>query len=179
MRHVLYALLGGIAVVCLILAFLAFRYFEPAIGFTYYEPTYLPAHVSITAKRIDIIHGGTTVEQNFRTEDWVYEIREQQAGYATTIGTADQNYDSKSAKPTCVIRLSPQKTQYRLCHWIDYGRIDVHEIKFTKNNTFINAQIPTDPQQPLTLQDTDKFVDSFRQRSTIGIPVSRCDASIC
>jgi hypothetical protein len=185
MRRILYILLGLLALIFLVLAFLLFRYFEPDVGFKYYEPAYLPPGVSIKEKRIDITHmlgaseTSTSVEQNFRTENWVYEIQEYPADYTTTIGTADQNYDPKSVKPTCDSRRSPGETQYRLCHWIDYGRIDVHEVKFIKDGTFVNVQIPTTLQQPVTIQEIDRFVDSFQQRSTIGIPVLRCGGSIC
>lgn len=176
MRRILYVFLSLILLALLVVGFLVFRYFEPDVGFAYYEPVYLPPGVSIKEKRISIIGDGpnnTAVEQNFRTEDWVYEIQEYKTDATATIGTADQNYNPKSNQPTCDIRVSPQKVQYRLCHWIDYGRIDVHELKFTKSTTFINVQMPTTLQQGVTIQDIDKFVDSFHQKSTLGLPVLR------
>jgi len=176
MRRILYMLLGLVALILLVLAFFVFRYLEPDVGFRYYEPAYLPPGVSIKEKRISVIGDGannTAVEQNFRTENWVYEIQEYRAEYTDTIGGADQNYDPKSTQPTCNTRVSPEKMLYRLCHWIDYGRIDVHEVKFIKNGTFVNVQIPTILQQQVTIQEIDKFVDSFQQKSTIGLPVLR------
>jgi len=67
--------------------------------------------------------------------------------------------------------------QYRICHWIDYGRIDVHEVKFTKSATFINIQIPSSINEPISLQQIDQFVDSFKKASTIGFPVLRSNGS--
>lgn len=152
--------------------FVVYRTFNPAVGFKYYEPSYLPKDVSIKAKRISINkYAPTQVEQNFRTEDWVYSIREYKA--TDSIGTAEQNYDAKSIKPTCNIEISSKMTKYRLCHWIDYGKIGVHEIKFTKDGTFINAQIPTKTSEVISIDEINKFVDSFSKKSTIGLPVLR------
>lgn len=154
------------------MGFVAYYTFNPPVGFAYYEPAYLPAGVSIKAKRIAINrYAPTQVEQNFRTEDWVYSIREYKANAG--IGTAGQNYDQKSVKPTCNIETSPAMTKYRLCHWIDYGKIDVHEIKFVKSGTFINAQIPSKTSQAISIQEIGRFVDSFNKKSTAGLPVLR------
>lgn len=150
--------------------------FNPSVGFTYYEPSYLPPHVSVKAKRKYFGPSLTQIEQNFRTEDWVYSIREYSTNNSpkiTSIGTADQNYNPQSPKPTCSILASPAKVRYRVCHWIDYGRIDVHEIKFVKGNTFINALLPTTLDDHLSTEDINKFVDSFTRKSSIGLPVLR------
>lgn len=155
----------------LVIGYVIFRQFNPSIGFNYYEPSYLPPNVSIKAQRVSITRGDIQVEQNFRTEDWVYSIREYKAG--EPIGTADQNYDPQSIKPTCSLRTSPAQMQYRICHWVDYGRIDVHEVKFIKDGTFIDTQIPSSIDKPISLQQIDQFVDSFKKASTIGFPVLR------
>lgn len=156
--------------VILIIGWFVFRWLNPSVGFAYFEPSYLPPNVSIKAKRISInSYAPTHVEQNFRTEDWVYSISESKAD--ESIGSADQNYDDKSTKPTCIIEISPAKTRYRLCHWIDYGKIDVHEVKFIKDGTFINAQIPTTTNEKISVEEIGKFVDSFHKKSTIGLPV--------
>jgi len=44
----------------------------------------------------------------------------------------DRDYDVTSVKPTCSILTSQAQQQYRLCHWVDYGRISVYEVKFIK-----------------------------------------------
>lgn len=156
----------------LVIGFITFRNFNSGVRFTYYEPSYLPRGVSIKAERISINkYAPTQVEQNFRTEDWVYSIREYKANEA--IGTAQQNYDEKSINPTCNTKTSSAMTKYRLCHWIDYGKIDVHEIKFAKGGTFINAQIPTKTNQEVSEEEIDRFVDSFEKKNTIGLPVLR------
>ncbi len=144
-------------------------YFYAAVDFKYYEPSYFLPNVSIKEKRIDIGPGRVAAEQNFRTVDWVYSITEYKAN--ELIGSAGQNYDPKSVRPTCSIQDSLENIQYRLCHWIDYGRIDVHEIKFIKDGTFINIQIPTTINQQINIAEIDRFVDSFKQRSTFGLPV--------
>lgn len=132
----------------------------------------MPPNVSIKARRISIMsHSSTAVEQNFRTTDWVYEIQEYKAD--SSIGFAEQNYDPTSIKPTCDILTSPGRQQYRLCHWIDYGRIDVHQVIFIKDGTYIRSDIPTTLQERITVQQIGKYVDSFKQKSTIGLPVLR------
>ncbi len=159
----------------LAIGYVIFRFFNPSVGFTYYEPSYVPANISVKTKRISITRGNVQVEQDFRTEDWVYSISEYKSD--ESIGDAKQNYDPKSITPTCEIRISPVKTQYRLCHWIDYGKIDVHEIKFIKNGTFIDAQIPTELKDQITVDQLDTFVDSFKKKSTIGLPVLRSNGA--
>lgn len=167
-------LLLGILIIALVVAtYIIFRLFNPSVGFKYYEPSYLPLDVSVKAKRISIARGYIQVEQNFRREDWVYSIREDKADGFHTIGTADQNYDDKSVKPTCFINSSPANMRYRLCHWIDYGRIDVHEVSFIKEGTFVYSQIPTTTSQQISTQDIEKYIDSFKRKSTAGLPILR------
>lgn len=151
-----------------------FRIHNPSVGFTYYEPSYLPAGVSVKDKRILVTAatGNTSVGQNFRTEDWVYSIHEYQAGIQT-IGTAAQNYDSTSQKPTCSIKKSSAGMQYRLCHWIDYGRINVYQVRFIKNGTFVHSLIPAYIPQTISEPDIDTYVDSFAAKSTTGITAHR------
>jgi hypothetical protein len=145
------------------------RLFNPDIGFVYFEPSYLPYNTSVKAKRITISASYTTVEQNFRTEDWVYSIIERKA--VEPIGTTDQNYDAQSIKPTCTIEISPNTIRFRVCHWVDYGRINVHEIIFIKDGTYIYSQIPTALDQEITIQEAGKYVDSFERKMTFGFPV--------
>ena len=159
------------AIGLVIVGWFVFRWFNPNVGFTYYEPAYVPPNVAIEARRINITPRSTMVEQDFRTVDWVYEIQEYKA--AGSIGTAEQNYDPKSVKPTCDILTSPAKQQYRLCHWIDYGRIDVHQVIFIKNGTYVRSEIPTTVQQQITIQQINKYVDSFKRHSTFDIHVLR------
>lgn len=158
-----------IAVAIVLIGYVALRLLRPGIGFTYYQPGYLPPGVSIKARRITIIRNDASVEQDFRTNDWVYEIQEYKA--RTSIGTAAQNYDPKSVKPTCSLLTSPVGQHYRLCHWVDYGQIDLHQVIFIKSGTYIRADIPTSLQQPISTAEINKFVDSFKHASTRGLPV--------
>jgi hypothetical protein len=157
----------------LVIGFIVFRHINPSVGFRYYEPSYLPPNVSIREKRIDISESNVSVDQNFRTEDWVYSIIEDKDDGSSSIGTANQDYDAKSVGPTCNIQNSPEKMKYRVCHWIDYGRINVHEVIFIKNGTYIYSAIPTTTDQEISPQETGKYVDSFTPKSTIGLPVLR------
>lgn len=159
------------AVILLIIIFVLNQILNPSVGFTYFQPAYLPPNVSITARRISINSVNTTVDQDFRTVDWVYGINEYKA--TDSIGTASQNYNPASIKPTCSLLVSPGRQQYRLCHWIDYGRINVHQVVFIKDGTFVSSDIPTTLQQPISIQQIGRFVDSFKPKSTWGLPVLR------
>ena len=99
-------------------------YLSAHLGFTYFEPDYLPPGISIKAKRIDVSHGSIIhgVEDNFRTENWVYGIGEagtvgspSAASDDAYIGAADQNYDMNSIQPTCNFIASPKGQRFRLC----------------------------------------------------------------
>lgn len=163
------ALLSICVILVLVVGWFIFRLFNPSVGFSYYQPSYLPPTVSIKARRISVLPSSKEVEQDFRTVDWVYEIQEYKAN--SSIGTAQQDYNPKSVEPTCDILTSPAKQRYRLCHWIDYGHIDVHQVIFIKNGTYIRSDIPTTLQQQITIPQIGKYVDSFKQKSTIGLPV--------
>ncbi len=156
-----------------IIAYALFKTNNPSIGFAYFEPSILPPTVSIKQKRISIAHGFISVEQNFRTEDWVYSIREYSSDRLNTIGTANQDYDPKSVKPTCTIQITPAQMHYRLCHWVDYGRIDVHEVIFIKDTTRIYSQIPSKTDQDISVDQIEKYIDSFQRKNTTGFPVLR------
>lgn len=165
-------------ILVVLLAVVVFRYFNPSLGFKYFEPSYLPPGISIKQKRISIMpRGYIEAEQDFRTVDWVYEIMEYKADEPvdgnSSIGTANQNYNTDSVEPTCDILSSGKGQQYRLCHWIDYGRIGVYEVKFIKDGTFIDSQIPTTLQQKITINEIRQYVDSFKSKWTLGMPVLR------
>lgn len=115
------------------------------------------------------------VEQNFRTEDWVYVIQEESADKSSTIGTANQDYDPSSEIPTCRIQNTTADVRYRLCHWVDYGRINVHEVDFIKDGTRVYSQIPTQTNQAISIDQIEKYIDSFRQKRTLGFPILRSD----
>lgn len=151
-------------------------YLTPPVDFTYYEPTSLPPGMSIQQKRVTVLSpvGSSTrtfsAGQNFRTEDWVYEIY-QYRDKGLAIESALQDFDASSVKPTCSFYTSPGRQYYRLCHWVDYGRIGVYEIKFTRGGTRFDVRMPTEVNQKLSLEEINKFVDSFTPKSTFGLPV--------
>jgi hypothetical protein len=151
------------------------RVINPPLPFKYFEPAYLPPGVSVKAKRISVTRGSTEAEQNFRTEDWVYSIREYKA--TEGIGQAKQDYDARSIQPTCILLTTSKGMPFRLCHWTDYGRIGVYEVKFIKEGTFVNAQIPTTLQQRISSHQMATFVDSFARKSSRGFPVLRSNGA--
>lgn len=135
-------------------------------GFQYYEPTKLPDGFHITQKRILIYkpHGRTNsiqAEMNLRTEDWVYEISEQNNGGTNGPSTTLANYNPASIKPTCRQVETSQHQSYRLCHWIDYGRIGVYQVQFVKGKTFIGTTFPGTTTSVVPVNAISTYVDSF------------------
>jgi hypothetical protein len=107
---------------------------------------------------------------NLRAEDWVYAIREWRATSENT--TTDlNNFDPTSIVPTCAERKSTDGQQYRLCHWLDYGKISVYEVKFIKKGVFIDTTFPTTIQKPIVLDELNGYVDSFSPANLDGIPI--------
>lgn len=156
------------------IAYAVFRYYNPTLGFKYFEPAYLPPHVQVIEKRVSITRGHASVQQNLRAVDWVYAINEYKAGtLGYTQQVVEENYDPTSVKPTCHAAQTAAGMQYRVCHWIDYGFINVHEVKFIKEGTQVRALIPTKVSQGIPIPQIEKFVDSFERKSTLGIPVQR------
>lgn len=163
--------------IVLVIGIFLFVRASTVLDFTYYEPSYVPPHTAILQKRIvvwrpepsqDIVL--RSAELNFRTEDWVYAIREwKHDGQA--IPEARQNYDETSEKPTCSFYDTAKGQRFRLCHWVDYQAIDVHEVKFIKGTTFFDIQIPTKLTEKISVDELRKFVDSFEPKSTFGVPV--------
>lgn len=161
----------AVFLVLIILAFFLYRSHQssgpladPKYGFKYLEPTKLPPEVSIVGKRISVMSEagkiyGVQTEINLRPVDWVYAIRESKSDGPAPVASA-QGYDPNSVKPSC----SQEKTakhSYRLCHWIDYGKIKVYEVKFTQDGTYISAEIPLETNGQISISSLNSFVDSF------------------
>lgn len=150
------------------------------VGFKlqYYQPTKLPLGIKITDKRVVINYFdgkfyGTSVDLNFRTEDWVYSIQETKtnSNNAKYISTDLENYDPNSIGVTCKQEISDLGQQYRLCHWIDYGKISVYEIKFIKNETFIETEFPSTLEQTISVAAISNYVDSFVKANVVGFKI--------
>lgn len=147
-------------------------------GFQFYRPTYLPAGMHITEKRIDILRPdgeflGIQAEMNFRTVDWVYAIQESRAStndspLPDTITTTLHNYDPASNDFTCEQQLSPKGQSYRLCHSVDYGKIGVFEVNFVKGGTYIGTRFPTAVGRTIPLDQINTYVDSFVKAKASG-----------
>lgn len=147
-------------------------------GFQYYKPAELPAGFHITAKRIDISNPdgkllGIDVELNLRTQDWVYDIMEYRVGSGDAQNTRTKltNYSPASVGVTCRQVTSPAKQVYRLCHWIDYGRISVYQVNFIKGNTFIDTNFPGTKSSVVSVSSISTYVDSFVAANATGFPI--------
>ncbi len=146
-------------------------------GFQYYKPTELPAGFHITDKRIDILSPdgklfGIDAEMNLRTEDWVYSITESKVMEGDSdVYTSLNNYDPSSIGVTCRQGHSPKLQLYRLCHWVDYGRISVYEVKFIRGNTYINTDFPGKTSSVVPVSVIDRYVDSFVKGSATGFKI--------
>jgi hypothetical protein len=152
---------------------------DPVVGFQMLEPTKLPPGIKITDKRLSFKHSAphkirnVSAELNFRTEDWVYSIQESKAEAGDNEDTVTdlRNFDQSSVMPTCTQGKTPKGQAYRLCHWIDYGRINVYEVKNVQQGVFIDTLFPTSLQKPITIEDIDAYVDSFKPTSPAGLPI--------
>jgi hypothetical protein len=150
---------------------------NPKYGFPYYKPTMLPSGFSITKKRIDLglQPQFMAAEMNLRDTDWVYEIRETNGSYADPTATdidAD-NYNPSSISVTCTQRSSPKGQGYRLCHWVDYGKVSVYEVKFIKlenmdHITLVETEFPSTTNRVLSAQELNTYVDSFIKARATG-----------
>ncbi|HUC89183.1 MAG TPA: hypothetical protein VMR45_00090, partial [Patescibacteria group bacterium] len=74
--------------------------------------------------------------------------------------------------PTCMEEVSSKGQQYRLCHWLDYEKISVYEVKLIKQGVLIEATFPTTPQEPILLNELGTFVDSFKPGNPQDVPIS-------
>lgn len=154
---------------------------DPVAGFTMLQPTALPLGIKITDRRLSMDHDSQThktikyvsAELNFRTEDWVYSIYESklEAGAADETVTDLRNFDQSSVLPTCTQGTSPKGQIYRLCHWIDYGRISVYEVKNIQQGVYIRTMFPASLQKPITIKQVDSYVDSFKPIDPTGLPI--------
>jgi hypothetical protein len=160
---------------------------DPHVGFRMYEPVKMPQGFRITDKRISIRHASfydsesgnpnklvnASLEMNLRTTDWVYAINERRASDKDkeSVATKLTNYDTLSNDPTCRQDASPKGQQFRLCHWVDYGKISVFEVRFIKGTTFINTTFPSTLDKPMSLDAIHNYVDSFSEKDPEGLPI--------
>jgi len=138
---------------------------DSKLGFQFYEPGFLPSGFRVTDKRVSVFESGGKVrgvaaEMNFRTEDWAYGILESRHA-GQDVHTDLRNFDPTSKEVTCTQGASPSNKAYRLCHWLDYGRISVYEIQFVQEGTFIDVQFPAAKDVAIHGADIEKFIDSF------------------
>lgn len=129
-------------------------------------------------RRIDIVNPdgklyGISADLNLRTEDWVYSIGEFKASVSPAdTTTALYDYDPNSTGVTCIQEQTPRKRQYRLCHWIDYGRISVYEVNFVEGSTYITTTFPANLHQDVPNSQFDEYVDSFAPANTFGFTIT-------
>lgn len=149
---------------------------DSKLGFQYLYPAQLPRGIHIVSQRIDASHspGGqfasVAAEMTFRQEDWVYGIRETKLK-GENIPTQLNNYSVASTKPSCKQVAMSHQSSFRLCHWIDYGRISVFEVKLVKAGVYIEATLPTSIDKPITESELRTFVSSFEPADPSGLPI--------
>jgi hypothetical protein len=141
--------------------------FDPKWGFQFYVPQQLPSGIHATGSRIDVGSSdgkifGVSAEMNYGTTNWIYSLSEYRSD-GTQERTSLRNFDTNSVLPTCTQRVTRANQDYRLCHWIDYGRISVYEIKFTKNGTAFHSAFPAKKGQVIPMSELDAYVDSFKK----------------
>jgi hypothetical protein len=147
------------------------------VGFQFLVPTQLPNGFHITGKWINIEHGASgalrsvSVEMNLRAEDGVYDIQESQATNEDT-STSLRNFNPMSVSPTCTSKESLKGKQYRLCHWVDYGKISVYEVEVIIQGVYIHTSFPTTRDHVISDEELGAFVDSFVPSDPGGIPIS-------
>jgi len=165
----------GVVLLVIALPWAVYDHVQHQVDFQFYEPTQLPVGVSIRQKRLDRGgYGGSPVriELDFRRVDWVYSVDELKATNARhDTMTTLHNYDPTSVGVTCTQRHTASGMSYRLCHWIDYGRINVYQINFVKGGTYVTCQMPNESKTVISVASLDAFVDSFKPASTAGLPV--------
>lgn len=141
-------------------------------GFQPYKPQKLPNGQRITASRMSVSQSngkvyGISVGMNLRPapHNWVYSISERRAhlyeGDTQRVTTGLRNFDASSKEPTCTQRVTPEKRSYRLCHWTDYERINVYEVNFIQEKTFISTKFPANIDHSIAAHELDEYVDSF------------------
>lgn len=141
-------------------------------GFQFYRPGFLPPSFRITEERVSVSESngkvfGVSAGLNFRTEDWVYSIQESKAA-SQEATTSLRNFDPTSKEVTCGQETSPKGIAYRLCHWVDYDKISVYELKFVKDSTYIDVKLPAAKDAIVADVDLDRFVDSFKEADAPG-----------
>jgi hypothetical protein len=138
---------------------------DPKWGFQFYVPQKLPYGFRITDSRISVGSSdgkvfGIGAEMNFGTKNWIYSLSESRN--TEDYKHADsQNFNPDSVNPTCMQRITKSHQEYRLCHWLDYDRISVYEIKFIKGNVNFDTNFPAKKGQIIPMSELDTYVDSF------------------
>lgn len=140
---------------------------DPKWGFQFYTPQQLPSGFRVAGSRISVGSSdgkifGVSAEMNYGTTNWIYSLSEYRND-GTQERTSLRNFDTNSVSPTCTQRVTRANQDYRLCHWIDYGRISVYEIKFVKNGTAFNSTFPAKKGQIIPMMELDAYVDSFEK----------------
>jgi hypothetical protein len=149
---------------------------DSKVGFQYLYPTKLPSGFSIKSQRISLSHSkphqlsSLAVEMNLRTSDWVYSIQESKyTNEDLTVKTDD--YDSSSIEHTCKDTKTQNNRTYKVCHWVDYKKINVFQVEFVQGNTLVDTKFPTPLDRTLTTEDFDTFINSFVSRKVPELPI--------
>lgn len=148
---------------------------DAKLGFQYLYPTRLPSGIRIVSSRIAVKHaagggyGSVAAEMTFRDSEWVYGIQEARAN-GEDVAVKSNDYSPASVLPTCVQKTSGEQS-FRLCHWIDYRKISVFEVKFIKSGVYVVARLPSTINKPISEAELMAFVQSFNPADASGLPV--------
>lgn len=156
-------------------------------GATYFVPNYLPAGVDIKRRTLfltEFREGGdpdgklvhlVSVSLSFRDVDNVYGINEYPSSQSDekSLTAEIDNYSTLSATPTCKQSRASADMPFRLCHWIDYDRYDVYEMKFVKDKTYIWVELMANKGTTMSESELQHFVGSFEPANPSNLTVRR------
>ena len=166
----------AVVIIILVIFGILFKLSGGVLVFSYLKPTYLPSGITTKATRVTATTSNVFTEINFRTENWIYEIRQSHTR-STELPLASGNYDATSTDFTCSIFVSPHQQQYRLCHSVDYDKISSYEVTQLNGSTLITSTIPAAKDHVINTEDIGKFVDSFKRTPKLFAPAFRHDGA--
>lgn len=150
---------------------------DAKVGFTFLMPNKLPPGFSVKSKHIYVSHGtnntltSAAVEMSFRSQDAVYSIQEWRATNEN-IYTSLHNFNTSTSAVTCTQSTSNEGHLFRLCHWIDYGKVSVYEVESIIDGTYVHTTFPAKIGQTITMGELQSFVDSLHMADPSNISIS-------
>ncbi len=150
---------------------------DSKVGFRLLYPNTLPPGYAVKTKTIYIHHSrphvlkDASIVMSFRKQDALYGIQERRANNEDTTTTKLDNFDPVSKEPTCTQRQTPKGQEYRLCHWIEFGKVSVFEVKLIMQGIYFQATFPASQDAPLSETELNAFIDSLHVINPSGISI--------